>query len=109
MSNIKWAFKTKLYRLEWRAVPVYEISEAGEQKRIRTIRRDEINGVLISSVFLGIDHGISNEDRPVLFETMVFGIDGKISTADEYTARFTNAEDMLEYHEKLYDEIFGKE
>jgi hypothetical protein len=38
----------------------------------RHIGDDTINGVRVSTVFLGLDHSFSEGD-PILFETMVFG------------------------------------
>jgi len=40
----------------------------------RKVAFDSIGGIDISTVFLGLDHGWSNE-KPVLFETMIFGGD----------------------------------
>jgi hypothetical protein len=42
------------------------------EKADRHIGCDEIDGIKISTVFLGLDHGWGG-GRPVLFETMVFG------------------------------------
>lgn len=39
----------------------------------RTVAKDDVNGVTVSTIFLGIDHGWGADDRPLLFETMVFG------------------------------------
>jgi len=36
----------------------------------RIVARDEIDGVVISTIFLGVDHGCNG---PELFETLVFG------------------------------------
>jgi len=38
----------------------------------RTIAKDTINGIDVSTVFLGLDHQFG-EGKPLLFETMVFG------------------------------------
>lgn len=35
----------------------------------------EINGVVISTVFLGVDHNFCGDGDPLLFETMVFSPD----------------------------------
>jgi len=45
----------------------------------RQLARTEVNGVSISTVFLGIDHSFSYADDglPVLWETLVFG--GKLN------------------------------
>ena len=42
----------------------------------RHVKEDEINGVRISTVFLGLDHNLARllgRGRPHLFETMIFG------------------------------------
>lgn len=39
----------------------------------RRVGRDEIGDSLVSTVFLPIDHGYGSQERPVVFETMVFG------------------------------------
>lgn len=38
----------------------------------RVVRREEVDGVTISTVFLGLDHEY-NGGEPLLFETMIFG------------------------------------
>lgn len=53
---------------------VREWAEWFEHNRTeRIVRQDEIGDVLVSTVFLGIDHAFGHSDRPVLFETMIFG------------------------------------
>src|SRR5262245_32391439 len=50
----------------------------------RVIARDEINGVVITTVFLGIDHNFGSVGPPILFETMVFG-----GSFDQHQERYT--------------------
>ena len=38
----------------------------------RTVRKEAVGGVEVSTVFLGLDHSYDDEG-PMLFETMVFG------------------------------------
>ena len=38
----------------------------------RTVAKTEIQGILISTVFLGLDHNWSMSGPPILFETMAF-------------------------------------
>jgi hypothetical protein len=63
----------------------------------RTLKRDEIGDILVSTVFLGLDHSFPwNEDKtPVLWETMIFG-----GEHDQYQERYTSHKDALEGHEK---------
>lgn len=41
--------------------------------RYRLVRQTEVGDILVSTVFLGIDHSHSMSGTPILFETMVFG------------------------------------
>lgn len=55
------------------------------------VARDEVRGVLISTIFLGIDHGTG--DKPMLFETMIFG-----GHQDEYVKRSSTWADAMAEH-----------
>jgi hypothetical protein len=43
------------------------------QKGSRLVAKDEIGDVLISTVFLGLDHNFGQSGPPILWETIVFG------------------------------------
>lgn len=77
------------------AKPVLEASqwlEDNDNRRI--VKRDEIGDILVSTVFLGLDHAWDS-DIPVLWETMIFG-----GEHDQYQERYTSYEDALEGHKK---------
>lgn len=42
-------------------------------ERHRHVGYDEINGLLVSTIFLGLDHRHLGEGPPILFETMILG------------------------------------
>ena len=75
------------------------ITEAGdwleEGSDRRTVKRDEIGDILVSTVFLGLDHAWTPGGKPVLWETMIFG-----GEHDQYQERYTSHKDALEGHEK---------
>lgn len=76
------------------AKPVLEASQWLEDNDHRRIlKRDEIGGILVSTVFLGLDHAWDS-DIPVLWETMIFG-----GEHDQYQERYTSYKDALEGHE----------
>lgn len=50
----------------------------------RVIARTEIGNILVSTVFLGIDHNFVSDGPPLLFETMIFG-----GAHDEWQERYT--------------------
>jgi hypothetical protein len=60
----------------------------------RHVAQDRIGDVYISTVFLGLDHGWGAQ-RPVLWETMVFG-----SKLDETQERYTTREEALAGHRR---------
>lgn len=64
---------------------------------MRRVAKDESNGVSISTVFLGIDHGFGGAEKPVLWETMCFSHNPDYS---DYQERYTSYKDALAGHEK---------
>lgn len=59
------------------------------QANSRRVAQDDINGVTVSTVFLGIDHGFG-DGPPILFETMVFG--GALDQEQERYSTWAEAE-----------------
>lgn len=78
------------------AKPVLEAAKWLENNPSRKIvKRDEIGDILVSTVFLGLNHAWLDEQTPVLWETMIFG-----GEHDQYQERYTSHEDALEGHKK---------
>ena len=68
------------------------------QSADRKIKHTDIrNNVSVSTVFLGIDHDLFN-NKPVLFETMVFG--GKF---DQLQKRYISIEEAEQGHDKIVE------
>ena len=63
-----------------------------EQSEGRQVSRDYLGAVMVSTVFLGLDHGWGG-GAPVLWETMIFG-----GTHDGYQDRYTTRADALHGH-----------
>ena len=84
--------------------PVANVIEWGNarEKENRQVRFDEIDGVKISTVFLGIDHAFGFA-VPLLFETMIFG--GK---HDDYQDRCSTWEQAQEMHETALRLVRGE-
>lgn len=66
----------------------------------RIIRHTYLGKILISTVFLGIEHGFL-EIEPVLFETMIF-MNGEDDphNLDQYQERYKNYKDALKGHRR---------
>jgi hypothetical protein len=67
----------------------------------RHVANDMIGDVRVSTVFLGIDHSLYGE-RPVLFETLVFGgpLDGEMD-------RYHTKEQASIGHKEMVDRVRG--
>ena len=66
--------------IERKVVPIHDLMqwarwfETAKRSDLTRISRDEVGGFLVSTIFLGLDHGFVPWDgpAPILFETMVF-------------------------------------
>lgn len=67
----------------------------------RIVRRDEIDGVRISTVFLGLDHAFGG-GVPLLFETMIFG-----GEHDGYQTRAHSWDEAVGQHLKAKELVTG--
>lgn len=63
----------------------------------RVLKQDHIDNVLVSTVFLGLDHGFGSK-APVLWETMIFG-----GQHDSYTERYDSYEEACLGHQRAID------
>lgn len=95
------------YKLDGKdIVPVADVMEwAKEFEKNRIVRQTERNGILVSTVFLGIDHGWMSEGPPIVFETMIFH---RGDNGDGYQERCATYDEAIEQHEKACLAAFGK-
>ena len=75
------------------AVACGDIKEWGEWfgKADRKVARETVDGVEVSTVFLGLDHSFG-DGPPLLFETMVFG--GEMDGDQDRCTTWEQAEEM---------------
>lgn len=66
----------------------------------RIVAKTRHGGVLVSTVFLSIDHNYTDKGPPVLWETMVFG-----GRHNEECRRYTSREDAVQGHFEMVQEI----
>ena len=69
----------------------------------KRVASTEKNGLRVSTVFLGVDHGFVEGAAPLIFETMIFG-----GEHDDYQTRCSTWEQAEEMH-KAACEIAGIE
>lgn len=70
-----------------------------EGKRME-IEHVENNGVVVSTVFLGLDHDYTGKGPPVLWETMIFGVEILGSDEYDFQQRYSSREDALRGHKR---------
>lgn len=73
-----------------------------ENDKNRIIEHTEIGDILVSTVFLGIDHRMSfgPSGPPILFETMVFG-----GEFDQHQKRYSIYDKAKEGHNEICDMV----
>ena len=57
--------------------------------------------ILVSTVWLGIDHSFGYSDKPVLFETMVFGM------GEEIQERWHTEDEARQGHRQILAKVLG--
>lgn len=79
------------------SVALEESYKLYEDMEMKITARDYVGDILVSTVFLGMNHNFDREsDTPVLWETMVFK--GKY---DDYMERYTSHEEALAGHKRI--------
>lgn len=69
----------------------------------RVVSKDELSGgVLVSTVFLGLDHSFGS-GPPILFETMIFG-----GPHDGYQERYSSWDEAEKGHKKALAKVGTK-
>lgn len=83
---------------------VEDILEWGEwfETADRIAALDEMNGIRVSTVFLGLNHNFG-QGLPLLWETMIFGGDH-----EGYQDRYSTLDEAKEGHQRAVRLILGK-
>lgn len=68
-----------------------------ESREYCFVKQDQIGEILVSTVWLGLDHSFGG-DKPILFETMVFGPEGTPEKTDLACWRYSTEQEALEGH-----------
>jgi hypothetical protein len=68
-----------------------------EDRSYSIIKQEDIRQFFISTVWLGMDHGWMNE-KPLIFETMIFTPDDKDNKFVDYQTRYATEEEAIEGH-----------
>jgi len=68
----------------------------------RRIASNYVGDVLVSTVFLGLDHSFGVERGPILFETMIFG-----GPEDGYQERYRTKDEAIVGHAHALSLVLG--
>ena len=82
-----------------------------ENKDIHLVKQDTLaNGYFVSTVWLGLDHGMLGSVRPLIFETMVFrkGKDGVIKYNELDMSRYSTEQEAIEGHNQMVEKWVNK-
>lgn len=60
------------FNAEGEPISVQEWGALMESRDYRIVKVTEINGIVVSTVWLGLDHNFIGDGPPLIFETMVF-------------------------------------
>jgi hypothetical protein len=97
----------KHYKLEGHTpVPCEDFMEWAKwyETANRTVKQTEFpDGVKVSTVFLGLDHAFMS-DKPILFETMIFG-----GEHDDYQERYSTWDEAEAGHQRAIQLVFNVE
>lgn len=71
----------------------------------RIVRHTHLpGGGKVSTVLLGIDHNFDGDGEPLIFETMVFDLDGW----DDWQERYATEQEAVQRHDAIVAEIAGE-
>ena len=71
------------------------------KQQTKHVGDDTINGVRVSTVFLGIDHNFTEQGNPVLFETMVFA--NPDDYINSYCERYSTWDEAEAGHKRIVE------
>lgn len=97
---------TKYYILNGREVRPVELMEwaVWYETADRKVAKTQIGNVKISTVFLGMNHAWSENEPPLLFETMIFG-----GEFNDYQERYSTYDEAEKGHAKAVLMVEGKD
>lgn len=101
------------YDLDGNPCDMYTWADLFDDFDGRVIGRTTVGHYTVSTVWLGIDHGLGTESKPVLWESMIF-INAEDGTSDPHdlsgtTVRYSSRDDAFKGHQELVKKVLGME
>ena len=76
-----------------------------EYRRVALTKNPKL---MISTVWLGIDHGFRRSEKPIIFETMIFRTDEDEEKGHNYQERYCTEAEVIEGHQRIYKEFLNR-
>jgi hypothetical protein len=92
-------FRMEFYDRKGEPISAVRWRRLFDDKSYQILRQEQVGEVLVSTVWLGIDHGFFS-DWPMIFETMVF-----VPLNGDECYRYATEEDAFAGHERLVAEL----
>ena len=90
----------RYYRRNGTPCKLMEWAKAFEDREQKIVRRTDVGNVLISTVWLGLDHRFGPGGPPLIFETLVFG-----GTLDQEQNRYSTEEEAIAGHQAMVERV----
>lgn len=91
--------KQMFYRLDKDHNPIpCTIEEIDFSEGARRVAKTQDDDIMVSTVFLALDHNWDSDGQPILFETMVFG-----GPLDQYQWRYHTWDEALQGHSRAVE------
>lgn len=81
---------------EGRPLDLWQWAAMFEDGAARRVAEDDVGGVWVSTVWLGLDHSFGTSPRPLIFETMCFG-----GPLDQEPRRYATEAEALAGHAEV--------
>jgi hypothetical protein len=92
--------RTKYFDRDGKEISQTEWLKLIDDSEYSRVALDNLNGVKVSTVWLGWDHGWGYEEKPLIFETMVF--EGEL---DQYMERFATEQEAKDGHKSAMEMV----
>lgn len=95
------------FNIEGKSISMAEWAWLFQDKNYQVVVQTRKRGIMVSTVWLGLDHGFSYREPhvPIIFETMIFG--GWFSDGNEWQVRYATLDQAIAGHRQACAFAFG--
>ncbi len=101
---------SEYYDREGKEITIDDWAKKFENGDYKVVRKSTVHGMDISTVWLGSDHGFGMSEKPIIFETMIFGgpwdqFEQRYPSEEQAVLGHHTIERMIEYHYETKFEV----